>query len=82
MNFVQIVDLTEMFNFRKEISKIFFSKVIREMKLKLGINGCIIMLHIYFFYCCCACDFVAMATLSVHRFIMGKVKVGLYFYLT
>ena len=23
-----------------------------------------------------------MATLSFHRFIMGKVKVGLYFYLT
>ena len=34
------------------------------------------------FYCCCACGFVAMATLSFHRFIMGEVKVGLYFYLT
>ena len=26
--------------------------------------------------------FVAMATLSFHTFIMGKVKVGLYFYLS
>ena len=33
------------------------------------------------FYCCCACGFFAMATLSFHRFLMGKVKVGLYFYL-
>ena len=44
------------------------------------ISVCIIILYInYVFYCCCACGFVAMATLSVHRFIMGKVKVGLYF---
>ena len=35
-----------------------------------------------FFYCFCACDFVAMEALSFHRFMMGKVKVGLYFYLT
>ena len=42
----------------------------------------IYIFFIYFFYCCCACGFVAMATLSFHRFIMGKVKVGLYFYLT
>ena len=41
------------------------------------------MLYInYVFSCCCACGFIAMATLSFHRFIMGKVKVGLYFYLT
>ena len=46
---------------------------------------CYYALHLYInfvFYCCCACGFVAMATLSFHRFIMGKVKVGLYFYLT
>ena len=74
---------TEMLNFRKEYSKIFFSEVIRGMKLKLCINVCVIILYIkYVFYCCCACGFVAMATLSFHRFIMGKVKVGLYFYLT
>ena len=53
------------------------------MKLKLCINICVIMLYInYVFYCCWACGFVAMATLNFHRFIMGKVKVGLYFYLT
>ena len=36
-------------------------------------------LHNWCFYCCCACGLVAMATLSFHRFIIGKVKVGLYF---
>ena len=36
----------------------------------------------FFFFCSCSCVLVAMATLSFHRFIMGKVKVGLYFYLT
>ena len=41
------------------------------------------MLYInYVFYCCWTCDFVAMETLSFHRFIMGKVKKGLCFYLT
>ena len=55
----------------------------RGMKLKLCINVYVIMLYINcVFYCCCACGFIAMATLSFHRFIMGKVKVGLYFYLT
>ena len=53
------------------------------MKLKLCINVCVIMRYINFvYYCCCACGFVAMATLSFHRFIMEKVKVGLYFFLT
>ena len=73
---------TEMLNFRKKYSKI-FSEVIRGMKPKLYINVCVIILYINcVFYCCCACGFVAMATLSFHRFIMGKVKVGLHFYLT
>ena len=82
MNFVQIVDFdTKMLNFRKKYSKIFFSEVIREMNLKLCMNVCVSILYINcVFYCCCACGFVA--TLSFHRFIMGKVKVGLYFYLT
>ena len=43
---------------------------------------CYYPLHNLCFYCCCACGFDAMATLTFHRFIMGKVKVGLYFYLT
>ena len=75
---------TEMLNFRKKIFK----------NLHLGSHKgdeaetlhkclCYYPLHkLCFFYCCCACGFVAMATLSFHRFIMGKVKVGLYFYLT
>ena len=34
---------------------------------------CYYPLHKFmFFYCCCACGFVAMATLSFHRFITGK----------
>ena len=53
------------------------------MKLKLCINVCVIILYInYVFHCFCTCGFVVMATLSFHGFIMGKVKVGLYFYLT
>ena len=43
---------------------------------------CYYPLHKFCFYCCCACGFVAMATFKFHRFIMGKVKVGLCFYLT
>ena len=74
---------TEMFNFRKKYSNIFFSVVIRGMKLKLCINVCVIILYITcVFYCCCACGLVAMATLSFIGFIMGKMKVGLYIYLT
>ena len=86
MNFVQIVDFDVKFSKKKKKKKnpkIFFSVVIRGMKLKLCINVCVIFLYINcLFYCCCACDFVTMATLSIHRFIMGKVKVGLYCYLT
>ena len=68
--------------FSKKYSKIFFSEVIKGINLKLYINVCVIILYItYVFYCCCACGFVAMATLIFHWFIMGKVKVGL-FYLT
>ena len=69
---------TEMLNFRKKYSKFFFSEVIWGMKLKLSINVCVIMLYIN----CVNYSLVAMTTLSFHRFIMGKVKVGLYFYLT
>ena len=42
---------------------------------------CVIILYINCVVYC-ACGFVAMATLSFHRFLMGKVKVVLYFYLT
>ena len=73
MNFVQIVDF--------DYSKIFKNLLLRShkgMKLQLCINVCVIILYIKcVFYCCCACGFVAMATLSYRRFIMGKVKVGL-----
>ena len=34
------------------------------------------------FYCRLSCAFVGMATYSFLRFIMGKVKIGFYFYLT
>ena len=43
---------------------------------------CYYALHKLCFYCYCACGFVAVATLSFNRLIMGKVKVGLHFYLT
>ena len=43
---------------------------------------CYYPLHKLCFFCCSPCGFIAMTTLSFHRFIKGKVKVGLYFYLT
>ena len=41
---------TEMLNFRKKYSKIFFSEVIRGVKLKLCINVCVIMRYINFVF--------------------------------
>ena len=50
---------TERLNFRKKYSKIFFSEVIRGMKLKLSIHVHDISLYINcVFYCRCPCDFV------------------------
>ena len=67
---------TEILDFRNKYSEIFL-EVIRRMKLKLCINVCVVILYINCVSnCCCACG------LSFHRVIMGKVKVGLYFYLT
>ena len=43
---------TEMLNVRKKYSKIFFSEVIRGIKMKLCINVCVIVLYINcVFYC-------------------------------
>ena len=53
------------------------------MKLKLCRNVHNISLYkTFYFYCCCSCVFVAIATYSFYRLTTGKVKVGLYFYLT
>ena len=68
---------------KRKHSKIFSSEAIWGMKLKLCINVYDISLYI-------KCVFIAVAHVfsllwqlkSFHRFIMGKVKVGLYFYLT
>ena len=55
MNFVQIADfdwlpwLQKCKIFDKKYEKIFFSEAIRGMKLKLGINVCVIILYIVFF---------------------------------
>ena len=68
--------------FVKKYLKIFCSEAIRGMKLKLCRNVHNISLYKnYVFYCPCSCAFDAMATYSFHRLIIGKVKVGLYFYL-
>ena len=73
---------TEMLNFPK---KIFKNLLLRSHK---GYEAetlhkclCYYALHKLCFYCCCACGVVAIAALNFHRFIMGKVKVGLYLYL-
>ena len=75
---------TEMLNFRKKVLK---NLLLRSNKgdeaETLHKRLCYYPLQkICFFSCCCACGFVAMPALSFHRFIMGQVKVGLYFYLT
>ena len=93
MNFVQIADFDwwlwqpkgKIFEKKTTTkhSKIFFSEAIWGMKLKLCITVYDISLYI-------KCVFIAVAHVfsllwqlkSFHRFIMGKVKVGLYFYLT
>ena len=78
---------TERQNFQKQKttkhSKIFFLEAIWGMKLKLCIN-------VYDISCYIKCVFIAFAHVfsllwqlkSFYRFIMGKVKVGLCFYLT
>ena len=89
MNFVQIAEFTVIGchgnrkgKFSKNYSKI-FSEVIRGMNLKLSIHVHDISLYInYIFYCRCPCGFVAMATESFHRLIMGKVEIGIYFCVT
>ena len=51
--FCLVAMATEMLNFRKQYSKIFFSEVMRGMKLKLCINVYVIILHIncvFFFF--------------------------------
>ena len=67
----------------KKYSKIFSSEAIRGLKLKFCRNDHNISLYKnYVFYCRCSYAFVAITTYSFHRLIMGKVEVGLYFYLT
>ena len=74
---------TKTLNLRKNSSTIFFSEALRRMKLKLCGNVHNVSLYKkYVFYSRCSCAFVAMATYNFHTLIMGKVKVGLYFYLT
>ena len=69
--------------FSKNYLKIFSSKMIWGLKLKLCIDVHDISLYIkYVFYCRCLCSFVVMATLSFHRLIMGKVEIGIYFCVT
>ena len=53
------------------------------VKLKLCICVHVISLYInYVLYCCCPCAFVAIATESFDRLIMGKVEIGMYFCVT
>ena len=69
--------------FLKNYSKIFSSEAIRGMKLKLSTHVHDISVYINFVsYYRCPCGFVAMATWSFHRLIMGKVEIGIYFCVT
>ena len=64
---------TEMLNFRNKIFKNVFLRSHKGDEAETLNNVCVIILYINcVFYCCCACGFVAMATLSFHRFITGK----------
>ena len=66
---------TERLNFRNKYSKILFSEAIRGVKLKLCINVYDISLYINGV-------FLLLLLMCFRRFIMGKVKVGLYLHLT
>ena len=74
--------LVAMVNFWKKYSKIFSSKAVRGMKLKLCIHVHDISLYINCVFIVVAHVFVVMATLSFHRLIMGKVEIGIYFCVT
>ena len=89
MNFVQIVDFDWLPWQRK--CEIFEKQIFKNLLLRSHKGDeaetlhkclCYYPLDKVCFYCCCARGFVSMATLSFQRFIMGKVKVDLYFYLT
>ena len=88
MNFIQSLILISCHGNRnvKFSKKIFRNLFLRSHKRDeaetLHKCLCYYPVHKLYFYSGCACGFVAMATLSFHRFIMGKVKVGLYFCLT
>ena len=69
--------------FAKKYSKINSSEAIRGMKLKLCVEMFITLASTkILFFIAIARAFVAMATYNFHRFVMGKVKVDLYFCLT
>ena len=68
--------------FEKKYSKITSSEAIRGIKLKLWrMFVTLASTKMVFFYCCCSCTLVAMAILSFHWLIIGKVKIGVYCYL-
>ena len=61
------------------VFKIFFSKTIRGVKLKLTIHAYDISLYInYVFSSGRIRTLVAMATYNFHTFIMGKVKIDIF----
>ena len=69
--------------FLKKHSKIFFLEAIWGMKLKFCIHVHDISLYInYVLYYCCPFAFVAIATWSFDRLIMGKVEIGICFCIT
>ena len=83
MNFVQTAefDWLPWLNLRKKYSKIISSEAIRGMKLKLCRNVHNINLYKNMFFIAVAQVLSSLWQLKIfQRLIMGKVKVGLYFY--
>ena len=85
MNFIKTLNLIGCHGnikgkFSKKYSEIFSSEAVRGMKLKLCIHvydislyiNCVFLLLLHMWFCC-------YGNLCFHRYIMGKVKVGLYF---
>ena len=74
---------TEMLNFRKKILKNLLLRSHKEDEAEtLHKCLCYYPLHKLCFLLVLHMWFHCYGNLSFHRFIMGKVKVGLYFYLT
>ena len=88
MNFVQTTEPWQPIKFVKKYSKL-FSEAVRGMKLKLqemfitlaSKKLCFFFVFFFFVFLPLLMCFRCNGNLSFHKLIMGKMKVGLFYYL-